>query len=433
MGLKEDLERFREVGEEKREDLKEYIKKGEIQAGDGIRVPIKQIQLPEFRYDKMDMGGVGQGEGDVGDPVDVDGEQEGEGEGDEAGEGSEEHGFYEMDPEEFADELDEELDLNLEPKGKKIKEITEGAMVDLVRSGPDSTLDFERMWKKGLKRSLATFFDEEYLREVLKVDGMGPQSAFEWARDNNIQVSKDWLETEYQGISDGELSKHSSIEDIERDYQVTPNASDIDNVALREEDKQHKYPEIKKEYEKNAVIVFIRDVSGSMRKKKREIVEQIFTPLHWYLTGKYDNAQFIYVAHDAEAWEVERREFFGLKSAGGTKVSSAYELTKERLEDDYEWSDWNRYIFAAGDGENWQSDTEDKVIPLMKDIDANLHAYLEADPQDSPSSLSSAKHADLVEDELGDRDNVAVARAQSKEDALDCIEKILSTEDSKND
>jgi uncharacterized sporulation protein YeaH/YhbH (DUF444 family) len=292
------------------------------------------------------------------------------------------------------------------------------------------------MWKKGLKRSLATFFDEDYLREVLKVNGMGPQSTFEWARENNIQVSKSWLETEYQKIEDDDLSKYCSIKDIEQEYQVTPNASDIDSVALREEDKQHKYPEIKKEYEKNAVIVFIRDVSGSMREQKQEIVEQIFTPLHWYLTGKYDNAEFIYIAHDAEAWEVERRKFFGLKSGGGTRISSAYELTKERLDDDYEWSDWNRYVFAAGDGENWKSDSKDKVIPLMEDIDTNLHAYLQVQPSGNNSALVSAAggtHADVVEDELGDRDNVAVARAESKEDALDCIEEILSTEDSKND
>lgn len=426
MGLREDLDRFRDVGEENRQDLQEFIKHGEIKAGDGIKVPIKIIDLPSFEYDQSDMGGVGQGEGDVGDPVEMPGEP-GDGEDDEAGEDPGEHGYYDMDPEEFAEELDEELGLDLEPKGKTIKEIKEGALVDLVRSGPDSTLDFERMYKKGLKRSLSMYFDEEYMREVLKVDGMAPQTTFEWARGENIPISKAWLETEYKDIPSDERTKYDSISDIEKEYRSTPRAEDITEVSLRDEDKRHKYPEITKEYEKNAVIVFIRDVSGSMRQHKRELVERIFTPLDWYLTGKYDNAEFIYIAHDAEAWEVERRDFFGIQSGGGTKISSAYELAKERLDSEYEWSEWNRYVFAAGDGENFSQDSKDNVVPLMEEIDANLHAYLQV--QGSGRLQVSGNHAEIVQEELGDKDNVAVTYAEEDGDALDCIYEILSTED----
>jgi len=424
MGLRDDLERFKQVGEENRQDLKEFIKHGEINAGEDISVPIKIIDLPSFEYDKFDMGGVGQGEGEVGDPVD-EGEDV-ESDSDEAGEESEEHGQYEMSPEEFAEELDEELGLDLEPKGKQIKEIQEGAMVDIVRSGPNSTLDKERMLKKGIKRKMSMFFDKSYMKEVLKVDGMGPQSAFEWARENNIPVSKEWLQTEYEKIIPANRSKYDSLDDIEQDRQQNPKAVDIDSIPLREQDKRHKYPEITKEYEKNAVVVFIRDVSGSMRKNKRELVERIFTPLDWYLTGKYDNAEFIYIAHDTEAWEVDRKKFFGMKSSGGTRISSAYELTKEMLESQYDWKNWNRYVFAAGDGENWASDTMDKVIPLMEDIDANLHAYLQVSDD---NVYAAGNHANTVENEFGSDDNVAVTYAEKDEDALKCIEEILSTED----
>lgn len=424
MGLRDDLERFKQVGEENRQDLKEFIKHGEINAGEDISVPIKIIDLPSFEYDKFDMGGIGQGEGEIGDPVD-EGEDV-ESDSDEAGEESEEHGQYEMSPEEFAEELDEELGLDLEPKGKQIKEIQEGAMVDIVRSGPNSTLDKERMFKKGIKRKMSMFFDESYMKEVLKVDGMEPQSAFEWARENNIPVSKEWLQTEYEKITPANRAEHCSLDDIQQDRQQNPKAVDIDSIPLREQDKRHKYPEITKEYEKNAVVVFIRDVSGSMRKTKRELVERIFTPLDWYLTGKYDNAEFIYIAHDTEAWEVDRRKFFGMKSSGGTRISSAYELTKEMLESQYDWENWNRYVFAAGDGENWASDTVDKVIPLMEGIDVNLHAYLQVSDD---NVYAAGNHANTVENEFRSDDNVAVTYAEKDEDALKCIEEILSTED----
>lgn len=425
MGIKEDLKRFRELGEENREDLAEYIQHGELGGEDTVKIPIKIIDLPSFEYDKWDKGGVASGEGDIGDPVDFP-EGEGEGEPGDPGEGGEEHGYYEMEPEEFAEELDEELGLDLDPKGKAVKEEVEGAMVDLSRSGPAATLDFERMFKKGLKREMAFHFDEEYLREVLKVSGMGVQKTFEWARQKNIPVSRAWLEREYGDIPEQQRTRYNDISEIEKSREQNIKSRDIDNVAIREEDERYKYPEIKKEYEKNAVVVFIRDVSGSMGQEKRELVERVFTPMDWYLRGKYDHAEFIYIAHDYEAWEVPRDDFFGIQSGGGTKISSAYSLAQQILEDEYRWSKWNRYVFAAGDGENDFDDTEENVIPIMEDLPVNLHGYLEVNP---PGGWRTGSHKDILDENIGEQDNVATALVQSSEDVTDAIAEILSEED----
>ena len=164
-----------------------------------------------------------------------------------------------------------------------------------------------------------------------------------------------------------------------------------------------------------------------MRKKKRELVERTFTPLDWYLQGKYDNAEFVYIAHDADAWEVDREEFFGIRSGGGTRISSAYELAMKRLDEEYPWADWNRYVFAAGDSENSSNDTEENVIPLMERIDANLHAYVETQPS---GNAINATHAEEVEQHFGVDSNIAVAYVSSPEDVTDAIYSILSTEDS---
>lgn len=427
VGLREDLDRFRDVGEEERQDLSEFIKRGELQSSNSeeIKIPIKVIDLPEFEYDQYSAGGVASGDADVGDPVPVDEEEtEGEGEEGEPGEEEGEHGHYEMDAEEFAEELDERLGLDLDPKGKKVKEITEGAMVEKVRSGPDATVDFEELFKKGLKRELALYFDEEYLEEVLKVEGMGVEKTFEWARNENIPVSKAWISQACSNIPISERDKYSDIDEIEKEYRQAPKSKDLQSISLRREDKRHKHPEITKEYEKNAVIVFIRDVSGSMGENKRELVERVFTPLDWYLTGKYDNAEFRYIAHDFEANEVQRNKFFGMQSGGGTKISSAYKLTKEILDEEYPWSEWNRYVFAAGDGENHKKDTENNVIPLVEEIEANLHAYIEV----GSDTTWMAEHADIVEGEIGDRDNVAVSYVNDREEVMPAIEEILSTE-----
>jgi uncharacterized sporulation protein YeaH/YhbH (DUF444 family) len=434
MGLREDLERYREVGEEKRQDLADFIQYGDLGQSlpDEINIPIKIVDLPEFAYDQMDRGGVGQGDPDVGDPVGEPQPQPGDddGEGDEPGEEGGEHDYYEMDPEEFAQELDDELGLDLEPKGKEVVEEKEGDFTDMTRTGPDSTLDFERMFKEGLKRKLAMDFDPEFLKEVLKIDGWGPDRAFEWARNNAINVSKHWLEQAYDEIPNDERTKWGSIEEVEDNVTRRSAAQKIkdegiSHVPFRREDERYRYPEIIEEREKNVVVVNIRDVSGSMREKKRELVERTFTPLDWYLTGKYDNAEFVYIAHDAEAWEVEREEFFGIRSGGGTKISSAYELAAAILDERYPWTDWNRYVFAAGDSENSRNDTSENVVPLMEEIPANLHAYVETQPD---GKAINATHAEEVEEHFEDSTEVAVSYVNGPEDVTDAIYEILSTE-----
>jgi len=434
MGLKDDLERYREVGEQRRQDLSEFIQYGDLGQSrpEEVRIPIKIIDLPSFEYDQRDMGGVGQGDGDtpdVGDPVGQPQPGDGDEEGDPGEEGGE-HEYYEMDPEEFARELDEELGLDLEPKGKKVVEEVEGDFTDITRTGPSSTLDFDRLFKEGLKRKLAMDFDEEFIREALKVEGWGPDRVFTWARDQHIPVSRAWLEEAYADIPDDERTAWESIERMEANVERTSTAErvrreGVEEIPFRREDERYRYPEIVEEYERNVVVVNIRDVSGSMRQKKRELVERTFTPLDWYLQGKYDNAEFVYIAHDAEAWEVEREEFFGIRSGGGTRISSAYDLAAELLEE-YPFSEWNRYVFAAGDSENSSNDTEENVVPMMEEIDANLHAYVETQPS---GNAINATHAEEVEKHFGGSDDVAVAYVSSPEDVVGAIDTILSTEE----
>jgi len=171
--------------------------------------------------------------------------------------------------------------------------------------------------------------------------------------------------------------------------------------------------------------VNIRDASGSMREQKRELVERTFSPLDWYLQGKYDNAEFVYVVHDAKAWEVDREEFFGIRSGGGTRISSAYRLAKDILDETYPWSSWNRFVFAAGDSENRSDDTRDQVVPLMEEIHANTHAYVETQPD---GGGPHATHADEVAEHFAGREDVVVTRVNRPTDVFDAIENILTTE-----
>lgn len=430
MGLRDDLERFRQVGEDRRQDLADFIRTGDMGAsGEGtIRIPIKIVELPEFRYDRRDRGGVGSGDVDVGDRLETGqaGDEVGDGQPGTAGG---EHPYYDMDPEEFAQELDEELGLELEPKGKKVVERIEGAFTDRARAGPDSTLDVKHLFVEGLKRKLAMDFDVTFMENLLRVDGIEPDDAFRWARERRIPVSHTWLVETYRSIPVHERSHWSSIEALEADQPLDRPADrlrreGIGPIPFRREDERYRHPEIVEEYQRNVVVVNIRDVSGSMQRDKRELVERTFSPLDWYLQGKYDHAEFIYIAHDADAWEVDRESFFGIKSGGGTRISSAYELTVHRLEE-YPWSEWNRFVFAAGDSENSTMDTRKRVIPLMDEIEANLHAYVETTPgRRSPRG----RHAEQIESHYSDRDDVVVSYVHSRNDVMNTIRDILKPE-----
>ena len=442
MGLTDDRERFREIGEERREDLSEFISHGDLGGSDPdrVRIPVKIVDLPSFEYDRREAGGVGQGQGgqpQPGQPVDPspgDGDEEGD-----PGEEGGDHEYYEMDPEEFARELDEELGLDLEPKGKQVVEEVEGDFTDTARAGPRGALDVDEFFKRGLKRHLATDFDREYVREGLFVAGADVDDVFAWARGQGVPVSRAWiadaaatLEAE-RGEPVTALDRWASFDALDEEVDREPvshriRRQGIDSVPFRREDERFRHPEVIEKRERNVVVVNVRDASGSMRETKRELVERVFTPMDWYLTGKYDAAEFRYVVHDAEAWEVDREEFFGIQSGGGTRISSAYELVAEILEE-YPYSEWNRYVFAAGDSENSGSDTTESVIPMMQSIDANLHAYVETQPG---GAAPNARHADEVEAAFEGSDDVAVARVSEPADVTDAIYEILSTEASED-
>lgn len=417
MGLRDDLERFRDVGEEYRMDLKEYIKHGSL--GEDIQVPIKMVNLPEFVYSMNQRGGLGQAGEDqdpqVGDPVEFPDEN---GEGDEAGEGEGDHGHYEMDPEDFAKELDDELDLDLDPKGKKVVEETVGDMVEVAQSGPRSALDVDYLYKEGLKRKMAMWHDEEYLEEVCKVQGATPDEIFEYVRQrHSMPVDRDTVEAVWEQTDSIE---YTSFEDVEQELGTpdrSPPAQDITHVPIRREDERYRHPEIVEQKQKNVVVVNIRDVSGSMGPKKRDLVERVFTPLDWYLQGKYEHAEFRYIAHDTTAWEVDRDDFFGMTSGGGTQISSAYAKAQKLLDTYYPWQEWNRYVFGAGDGENFGGDTQDEMIPLMEEMDVNLHGYIE--------TVGRGMVIEKIDKSMR-RSDVAVASVNGKTDVIPAIEQILS-------
>src|SRR5262249_51850235 len=119
-----------------------------------VSIPLPQIELPQFRYGQKGGGGVGQGEGDPGQPLTAP-QQEGEGK---AGESPGGH-ILEVDltMEELAQILGEELSLpRIEPRGKKNIVTTKDKYTGVRQAGPESLRHFKRTYKKALKRQISS-------------------------------------------------------------------------------------------------------------------------------------------------------------------------------------------------------------------------------------------------------------------------------------
>src|SRR5258707_13563000 len=161
MSLKidQDHSRFRNIVRGKiRQNLRKYISHGELigrKGKDLVSVPIPQIDIPRFKFGDRQQGGVGQGDGDVGDPVG--GEEGHEGGQGKAGQDAGEH-VLEVDVtlEELAAILGEELELpDIQDKGKSKIINAKDRYTSIRRVGPESLRNFKRTYREALKRQIS--------------------------------------------------------------------------------------------------------------------------------------------------------------------------------------------------------------------------------------------------------------------------------------
>ena len=158
MGILEDHNRFRDIVRGKiKENFKKYVTHGEMigkRENEFVKIPVPHIDIPRFKYGAKQRGGVGQGEGKPGDPVNGD---PGDGQG-QAGNAEGQHVLdVDVSLDELADILGEQLELpRIEPKGNKNTDVVATKYTGISPVGPDSLRHFKTSYKKALQRSIAT-------------------------------------------------------------------------------------------------------------------------------------------------------------------------------------------------------------------------------------------------------------------------------------
>jgi sporulation protein YhbH len=117
-----------------------------------------------------------------------------------------------------------------------------------------------------------------------------------------------------------------------------------------------------------AVIIAMRDVSGSMGDFKKFIARSFYFWMVRFLRTRYREVEVCFVVHHTQAREVDEDTFFRLGESGGTKVSSAYELCLDLIRRRYPPHRWNIYPFHFSDGDNWSDADNRRTVELLQEI-----------------------------------------------------------------
>jgi sporulation protein YhbH len=157
--IERDANRFRHIVKGKvRENLRKYVTHGEMigrKGKDLVSIPLPQLDVPHFRYGKNGSKGVGQGDGEPGQPIGRGDDQGG------AGEAGNEPGRHVLEVDVSLDELagmlGDELQLpRIEPKGQSNITDEKRKYNSIRSSGPESLRHFKRSYVKALQRQIAT-------------------------------------------------------------------------------------------------------------------------------------------------------------------------------------------------------------------------------------------------------------------------------------
>lgn len=364
--IRNDHARFKDIVRGKiKENLKQYIKKGELigkQGKEKISIPVPRIELPRFRFGDQNQGGVGQGDGQPGDPVPGQ-PQPGDGQAGEGEAGSDpgEHSLeVDITLDELAEMLGEELELpKIEPKGSKL--VTEKTRYSgITNVGPESLKHFKRTFKTALKR------------------------------------------------------------------QISTGTYDPDNPIILpiRDDKRFRSWKVDQKPQANAVIVYMMDVSGSMGEEQKEIVRIESFWLDTWLRKNYDGLESRFIIHDAVAKEVDRDTFFHTRESGGTMISSAYKLCAEILDADYPAEDWNIYPFHFSDGDNWSIDDTRQCISILRDRLIPISNQFSYGQVESP--YGSGQFIKDLTEHLGNVPQVVTSEIKDKDDIYKSIKDFLA-------
>ena len=168
-----------------------------------------------------------------------------------------------------------------------------------------------------------------------------------------------------------------------------PDGEPIDptRFLISPSDKVYRTLSMEKDYEPQAVVFFVRDYSGSMEGKVTDLVVTQHVLIYSWLIYQYSGqVETRFILHDTQAKEVpDFNTYYNSRVAGGTQVSSAYQLVNEIVAEVGLARDYNIYVFHGTDGDDWDTYGEHALPQLEK-----MLGYV------SRMGITIAEHSDIV-------------------------------------
>lgn len=354
--IEEDHRRFRDIVRGKiRKDLRKFLSRGELIGREGKKL----ISIPVHGIETPHFRYGDNNDSGVGSGEGEPGDEIGaDGEG--VGPGGTQEGQHilevDISLEELADILGEELELpRIEPKGKHRISSAKDRYSGIRPTGPESLRHFKRTFRRALKRQI--------MSGTYNPDA--PRIIFE-RRD---KVYRSW--------------------------------------------KSIRAPQ------SNAVIIYMMDVSGSMGNEQKELVRLEAFWIDAWLRRNYEGVESRYVVHDVRAGEVDRETFFHIREDGGTRISSAYRLATDIIDQHFNPADWNIYLFHFSDGDNSsEADSRDCCTIIREQLmpHINMFGYCQV-----ASAYGSGNFINSIHEHLNEEEAVITSRVNTKDDIYDSI------------
>jgi uncharacterized sporulation protein YeaH/YhbH (DUF444 family) len=193
---------------------------------------------------------------------------------------------------------------------------------------------------------------------------------------------------------------------------------DTSSPTFTDEDLRYRQLARRRQPALRAAVFFLLDVSGSMSDRDRQLAKTFFFWVAAGLKREYKALDIVFVAHTTDAWEFNEADFFKVTGTGGTVASVGLAKVHEIMEQRFDPSTCNVYLFYASDGDNASDDraTAGAALDRIAQL-ARYAGYLEisAGVRSSLSEISALFQSAIDDDlpcsrcSIGGPDDVAPA------------------------
>ena len=249
----------------------------------------------------------------------------------------------------------------------------------------------------------------DHLIKELNLPWMEPKSSSEIEVDNEELVSR-----EKKGIWPNVDMRKTIVQNLKRNA-----ASGTPYVGnFKKDDLIYKNWEEQKEYESQAAVYIMMDISGSMTKERQKVAKTFYFWMIQFLKRRYKRIKIHCIAHDTKATFVSEEEFFKISDAGGTLCSSAFAAAYEHMSVHYDPVAWNVYAMEFSDGDNWGDDNI-KCVEIIKKMlpYCSMIGYGEIVEDESASWTSRGLLSSLIKTSFED-DKRVISVDVKNEDAV---------------